>query len=210
MTRPKRYENIDGTGEINFGLMMLGFTLLGYLQSVMPKDSMWLKGFNGLLFMYLVLLPPLALGFWIHKAVKKRITWPRTGYVAFRPPGKSLWILIAAVAAFSAVAAVGFTFLMRYYIQHDWIHLGWLGNVAVFTACYAFWIYFTSRHQPWKWLVLLFMALGLLAIALIARGDLAGSVWFMLTFVSLSWLGSGGATLYLYIRHSQPPAPEKE
>jgi hypothetical protein len=210
MGRPGRYENIDGTGEMNFGLMMLGFTILGYMQTIMPKDSIWLKRFNSLLFMYLVLLPPLALGYWIHKVVKKRITWPRTGYVAYPRPKKSLLILVIAVAAISAVAAVGFVLLIAHYRGHDWISLGWFGNVAIFMATYAFWIYFTGRHQLWKWLVLLFMALGVLAIALIAHWDLARSVWWMLTLVSLSWLGSGGVTLYSYIRHTCPPAPGGE
>jgi len=31
----------------------------------------------------------------------------------------------------------------------------------------------------------------------------------MLAFVCLTWLGSGAATLYLYIRHTQPP-PKKQ
>jgi len=65
LRRPKRYANIDGTGEIYMGLMILGFALLGYLQTILPKDSMWsTNGFAGLLFMYLVLVPVLALGYW--------------------------------------------------------------------------------------------------------------------------------------------------
>jgi drug/metabolite transporter (DMT)-like permease len=85
-----------------------------------------------------------------------------------------------------------------------------MGAVAIYAAGYAFWIYRMERHHPWKWLVLLFMALGLLAIALIAPADFVGLWRPMLLFVGLTWLGSGGATLYLYIRHTQPPAPEAE
>ena len=40
--RPKRYNNIDGTGEIGLGVMALGFALLGYLNSylrgVLPES----------------------------------------------------------------------------------------------------------------------------------------------------------------------------
>ena len=39
--RLKRYDNIDGTGEMFMGLMILGFTLLAYLQGVVPKNSIW-------------------------------------------------------------------------------------------------------------------------------------------------------------------------
>ena len=83
LARPKRYDNIDGTGEMYMGLMILGFALLGYLQTILPTDSLWsTNGFASLLFMYLILIPVLALGYWGSKAIKKHITWPRTGYVA--------------------------------------------------------------------------------------------------------------------------------
>jgi len=29
-------------------------------------------------------------------------------------------------------------------------------------------------------------------------------------FIGLVWLASGGTTLFLYMRHTQPPAPEAE
>ena len=114
MDRPKRYDNIDGSGEIYMGLMFLGFGLLNYLQTVLPKDSLWsTNGFASLLFMYLILIPVLALGFWGVKAIKKHITWPRTGYVAYGAGGsdakarKSFWAVMVAVAVFAAVIAAG-------------------------------------------------------------------------------------------------------
>ena len=99
---------------------------------------------------------------------------------------------------------------MRFDSRHDWMSLFWTGYAALFVTLYAFWIYRMEKSHPWKWLVLLFMALGLLAIALVAHGDIVGSRWLMLLFVSLTWLASGGATLYLYIRHTQPPTPDAE
>ena len=45
MDRPKRYENIDGTGEIYMGLMILGFALLGYvfyLAFWVPLYAFWI------------------------------------------------------------------------------------------------------------------------------------------------------------------------
>ena len=85
-----------------------------------------------------------------------------------------------------------------------------MGNVVIFAVGYGYWICRFSREHSWKWFVLLFMALGLFAIALIAPADFKGLWRPMLLFVGLTWLGSGGATLYLYIRHTQPPAPEAE
>jgi MFS family permease len=210
MDRPKRYDNIDGTGEMAFGLMALGYTFLNYLQAGLPEDSMWRHGFASMLLFFAVILLMFGLILWVPKAIKKRITWPRTGYVARRVGGKSWWTAMVGAAAFSAVIAAGVGCLMRFDRRHDWIRLSWMGAVAIYAAGYAFWIYRMERHHPWKWLVLLFMALGLLAIALIAPADFVGLWRPMLLFVGLTWLGSGGATLYLYIRHTQPPAPEAE
>jgi hypothetical protein len=214
MERPKRYENSDGTGEMVYGLMVLGYTLLGYLQTVLPKDSFWKRGSSGMLLFFVVLLPMFGLMLWIPKVIKRRITWPRTGYVKYRVWGKarkSFWIVMAAVAAVSAIAAAGLAWLMRVDSRHDWISLVWMGNVPLLVAVYALftWRIF-GRLQPWKWLVLLFMVLGLLAIALIVPSDLVDLRWLMLLFIGLTLLASGGATLYLYIRHTQPPAPEVE
>jgi drug/metabolite transporter (DMT)-like permease len=212
--RPKRYDNIDGTGEMLMGLMMLGFTLLGYLNAVLPENSMWRHGLAGMLLMPAVLLPVLGSGYWGAKAIKKHITWPRTGYMALGGGGKSRRTTMAALSALAAgiagISAFGIACLMRFESQHDWISLAWMGNAAIFVAAYAFWIYRMEKDRPWKWLVLLFMVLGILAIAFIAPGDIVGWRWLMLSFIGLTWLGSGGASLYLYIRHTQPPAPEAE
>jgi drug/metabolite transporter (DMT)-like permease len=213
MDRPKRYDNIDGTGEMAFGLMALGFTLLGYLQTILPKDSFWKRGSSGMLLFFVILLPMFGLILWIPKVIKKRITWPRTGYVKYCVGGKarkSFWAVMAAVAAVSAIAAACLAWLMRVDSRHDWISLLWLGNVAIYATGYAFWIYRMERNHPWKWLVSLFMALGLLVIGLIGPGNFIEVSRPVTLFVGLTWFGSGMATLYLYIRHNQPPAPEAE
>ena len=80
--RPGRYSNIDGTGEMIFGAMYLGFALLGYLQSTLPKDSIWSTQLARIVFMEVVLLAVWGLSWWGSKAIKKYITYPRTGYVA--------------------------------------------------------------------------------------------------------------------------------
>jgi hypothetical protein len=217
MERPKRYDSIDGTGEMVFGMMALGFTLLGHLQTVLPAHSMWRNGFAGLLLMYAVLLATIGIMHGVSKAIKKHITWPRTGYVKYRAGGKarkSLWAVMIVVgivsAAIAAVIGAGLSLLTGYDKQHDWTNCVWMGNVAINMAAYAFWIYRMERHHHWKWLILLFMVLGLVAIALIAPADLLGLWRPMLLFVGLGWIASGIVTLYLYVRHTPPPAPEAE
>jgi hypothetical protein len=207
MGRPKRYANIDGTGEISLGLAALGFALLGYFQSVLPADSMWRNGTAGLLFMYMILGPVLALGYWGGKAIKKHITWPRTGYVAYRRDGTAWWTAYAAPAVGGGVIAAGFVFLMR---QPHMMSLTRMVYLTVFVGSYAVFVHRFGRDYPWKWLVLLFMALGLLAIGLAVPGEVEELSRPVMLFLGLVWLASGGATLYSYIRHTQPPAPESE
>lgn len=208
LERPKRYDNIDGTGEISMGVMLLGFALLGYLQAVLPKDSRWRNGFASLLLMYLILIPVLALGYWGGQAIKKHITWPRTGYVAYRRDGKSWWTAVVATFVVSVVVGAGFTCLVILARRHDSISLPRMFMLVTWVPGYAFWIYHMGREHPWKWLVLLFMALGLLVIDLIVPGDVVELFRPVSLLVGLTWLGSGVATLYSYIRHTQPPAPE--
>ena len=87
-------------------------------QTILPEDSFWrTNGFASLLFMYLVLIPVLALGYWGSKAIKKRLTWPRTGYVACGAGGadakakRNFWVMMAAVGFLSAVIAAGVLFI---------------------------------------------------------------------------------------------------
>lgn len=217
MRRPKRYDNIDGTGEMAFGLMMLGFTVEGYLLAVLPKDSIWRHEF---VFLAGVLLM-VGLMLWGSNAIKKHITWPRTGYVIYGIPEKpqrtwrTVWMRMATLVVLTVfisavIIAAGVACLKLFGDGHDWNSLIWTGYAVFWVALYAFWIYKMERNHSWKWLVLLFMAAGLVTIAFIAHGEIVRSRWLMLLFVSLTWLASGGVTLYLYIRHTQPPVQESE
>jgi hypothetical protein len=206
MERPKRYNNIDGTGEMSVGLLLLGFALLRFLRSVLPEDSMLRRDPGDFLLLFGGLGAVLALIYWSTRAIKKHITWPRTGYVAYRRSAKSrLTVMVAA-----AVFGFGFTCLMGFARRHDAMSLARMGYLAVMPAAYAIFLYRFDRECPWKWLVLLFTALGLLAIGLIVPGNIVELVRPVGLFLGLTYLASGAATLYLYIRHTHPPAPEIE
>lgn len=201
--RPGRYSNIDGTGEMYFGVMCLGFALLNYLQSMLPPDSIWTgKNWHQLVFM-LVLLAVLGLGRGGTKAIKKHITYPRTGYVALKT---NTWrrLLFMLISAGVAAALVFVVVLLR----HIAVSLQHIGILILYEAPYLA-IAFMSREHPWKWFVALFMALGLVAIAFAAPGSVLDRVRPSL-FLGLTWLASGGITLYLYIRRTHPPAVEPE
>ena len=82
--------------------------------------------------------------------------------------------------------------------------------MAMLLAAYPLFVRRFSREHPWKWLVATAMALGLFTMALIVPSILMESWWLPMSFIGLAWLASGGTTLFLYIRHTQPPAPEAE
>jgi hypothetical protein len=231
MERPKRYDNIDGTGEMFMGLMILSFALLCYLQTVLPEHSMWRNGFASLLFMYAVLIPALGLGFLLQRVVKKRITWPRTGYVARHsvwrlmfaprpasvetssglPSRRGVWFAMFALALFSVVVGAGFVCLIVIAKRHPGAtSLGRGIYLGFWVPIYAFWVFRLGSKYSWKWLSLLCMTLGLITIGLIVPGGIIELSRPVMLFVGLVWLISGGATLVSYLRHTQPPMRERE
>ncbi len=97
MQRPKRYANIDGTVEMGVGVCLLGLALMGYAEAALPpKDSIWQHGFPGRLFLAFIVITFCCLGYFGPKAIKKYITYPRTGYVVLRGPKGFSWTSIAS------------------------------------------------------------------------------------------------------------------
>ena len=205
MGRPKRYNNIDGTGEMGLGILFLGFGLLNCLQTALPANSMWSHGFASMLLFFADILLTLGLIHWSTKAIKQHITWPRTGYVAFRHSGKASW----KTFTFAAIGGAGSVGLIGFAARHNAMNLAEAAYLAMLVGAYAIFIYLSGGH-PWTWLVVISMALGLFAMTFLVPSLLMESWWFPMLFLSLGWLASGGATLYLYIRHTQPPAPEAQ
>lgn len=93
--------------------------------------------------------------------------------------------------------------------QRDWLSLLWIGNALIGVAAYAWFVYrFLGPVHPWKWFVLVFMALGLLTIAFIGADDILAARWVMGWFIGGVWMASGLVTLGLLIRDQKPLTPE--
>ena len=137
--RPKRYENIDGTSELTFGTMYLAFALLAYLQGNLPRDSMWTHGVMSMVFMYVVTIPVMFLGYWGGKMIKKHITWPRTGYVAYRRPARS-WLAASFTAMVVAAAFVFFSVrLTKGHPAPDLARIAMLAVLLAPSSCCSCW-----------------------------------------------------------------------
>jgi hypothetical protein len=233
----KRYDNIDGTAEMFMGLMLLGFGLLGYLHAALPKESRWRTSlFGNLLLMYGTLAVVMALGYGVRSIIKRKLTFPRTGYVAGhslwhllfarRPAGaeavpgvptrKGAWLVLLPIGSLSAAIALGFgcwaVLEQRNLGETTWSWLAGMGQVGYlgfWVVLYGFWIWHMGREHRWKWLVLLLMALGLIVIGLIGRGGFLQRAQPVTVFVGMVWIVSGLITLLMYLRHTHSPVAEE-
>ncbi len=216
LDRPKAYYNIDGVGELGIGFMGLGFALLGCMQVRSPETSVWNRPYTLLVFMGAVCL----LIHYGSKAIKKHITYPRTGFVQYSRRDTLWWPMIISFAV-SVPASV----ILFYAIRH---HLSMTTPASVmglvFAASYA---YGFARTVRWKWMVVGVMIAGSIAIALLPAdlvGSLASHSWitksvsaktvgaveFTILLYGALLLISGGVSFWLYLHHTQPPPAEEQ
>ena len=183
--RPLRYVNIDGTSEMFFGCMYLGFALLGAFETPSLKQHPW----PGVLGFLAILLSVLGLTWWATRLIKNRITYRRTGYVAYRSEKKKHALSFAAGAA----SAAGFILLLRWGLRHNAGSLIQLGLLSAPAAI----LVLMSREHRWK--------LGLAALIVLFSVGVVFWGWeYSSLFFGLVWLVSGLITLFLYIRRTRP------
>jgi drug/metabolite transporter (DMT)-like permease len=199
MERPRLYDNIDGAGEMFMGLMLLGFALAGYWETQLAESaSRWMHG----LVLYGVLIPTIALGFWGRKFIKRRLTWPRTGYAVAPGFGNKPWRIMAVVSALAAIGA-GLACLLVLSRRHESPTVSRLVMLVTWVLVYAVWVWRMGKGQPWKWMAVAAMAFGLVLIALITPGSVDQLFQPAAVLVGIVWLASGAATLVLYLHGTQ-------
>ena len=207
LNRPKAYYNIDGVGELAMGFMCLGYGLLMWLQANAPKDSVW-HGMPAFIIYFGLMCLILHYG---PKAIKKHITYPRTGFVQYRARD-TRWrpMILGAVVAAAMTAGLAVALRRHWNLTTPASLIGLL-----FAASYAYRI---ARTVRWKWAVVWVVALGSVAIAVLPAdlvGALADHSWqgaFMLIMMLYGavLLVSGGISFWLYLRHTEAPAPEAQ
>ena len=215
LARPKAYYNIDGVGELGIGFMCLGYALLAWLQMHTLKESFWNQFYVFLI--YVGLMSTI-----IHygsKAIKKHITYPRTGFVQYRLL-PTLWLPVAVALAVSA-GSVAFLRALRTHWELT-TPASLMG--LLLAASYAHGI---ARAVRWKWTVVCAMALGSLALAMLpahlaeapARHSwvttvfparAVGVFWLTMVVYGTLLLISGGVSFVLYMRHTQPPVRDQQ
>src|SRR5512135_901351 len=97
MRRPRQYWYADGLPEIAIGIIFLAAGLIFSGQAAVPEHSPW-KALSGLAFPILI-VGGVWLTRWLVGAAKARLTYPRTGYVAYPRPSRRRRILTLLIGA---------------------------------------------------------------------------------------------------------------
>lgn len=209
LEKPKAYYNIDGVGELSVGVMTLGFALIFWIQVHTARSSAWHQ------WAWVILWGTIALIDYGSKAIKKHITYPRTGFVEY--PKSARRLLAPVAAAVSVVFAVGlYVAVRRHWDLSTPVSFIGLLLAAIYARGFA-------RTVAWKWGVFWILATGSLVIALLpvdvmgimvkdswAPGVLSaratGVMWLTFMLYGTARMVSGAISFWLYLRHTQASA----
>ena len=193
--RPTRYENIDGLGELFFGILWMALMFLTYFHSTALSGSVWHRNST-----FLVCLAALAIVFSSGlKALKRRITYRRTGYVKYRPH-RTRFVIAGLTAVAIAIVTVS---LLRHHAPYSSETV----KMALAAAGWGLFYAFTTRMDAaWRWVVLV----ALLVAPPIATALPVGKFWagaFPFVLQGLIFAVSGAVALALYLQRN--PLPEQ-
>jgi hypothetical protein len=193
-----RYQNIDGISEMGIGFLWMIAVLLEKSLSGAPRNTLW--HWRGTFVLSIALLGFVVLGGM--RALKKRITYPRTGSVKYRGLAGKPWItgLIAGVIAIPTAIFLG-------YLRH---HFKFSVPVALTSAGWGLLYAFMTRMDgPWRWVLLAAMVVGPVVISTLPL-DRASVQGLPMAFIGLTYFVSGVIALCLYLRRTRPPEQEAE
>lgn len=212
LDRPKLYFNIDGVGELGMGFMLASGAAILFLQAHSAPNSIWNQTYTFLVLWFVVI----AVIHYGSKAIKNRVTYPRTGFVEYRKRDV-VWLPMILGAVAAALGAAGLAIVLRRHADLT-IVAALLG--LLFAARYA---YGFVRTVPWKWSVAAAMALASLAAVAVPSPWLAtlagsshdlntartmGMLLYFFAAYGILFLISAAISFWLYLRHTQAPAPE--
>jgi hypothetical protein len=196
----QRYWYVDGLSEIAAGgiilLMALYYAIVGWAAPA--ADSGWLK-MVGLL---LVLTVSAMLARVLVQALKERITYPRTGYVALRGgsrPKRALLGILAAMLA--AVFALAITLAGNNSLV---MHL----LIPVFPGLFVAYLGYTNRLLRFYPMAIYTLLISV-ASTYLGLGSIFDSTLFFAAF-GLGWLVTGAWGLRGYLASTHPAGTEGE
>lgn len=191
--RTKRYWYIDGLTEISFGFLCLLLGIYFYLQATLPHDSLLYQSLT--VSLVLIIVGGGALGSWAVRTLKTRLTYPRTGFVAYPSrPGFQRWLL----GGIAFLVATLFTLLLTR-LPDD---LAWPALISG-VVIGAVWLYMGVRLGLIRFHLL--AAFSLLAGFLLAVSGLDESLSMAgyYSLIALAMILSGGITLTVYLHSTR-------
>jgi len=188
LRKPIRYADIDGLNDIGLGIATLGWSLIFLIPEHLPRDSVLAR--DSWLLMPLVMGPLVLLIHFGTRLARERLTFPRTGYVAYSTsPGK--YIAVIAVAVITALAAVftasqatlSVTFVM--------------GSLVAAASLHRL-----ARTGLLRYGLLAGASVGIgLVLSFQDLGFREGTMWFCL-LMGMTLLVSGTVTMWRYLRQT--------
>jgi MFS family permease len=216
MRRTQRYWYDDGIAEIAAGILLVVGGILLYLAYMaflhwypVLRESPWTLALAIGVIVLAQLLAFVPIKRWI-EAIKQRITYPRTGYVAYRQPAKKpitvSRVLMAFIWAVIGGGVLGFVFgrLIGAGFPEEFLSLpASMGlSAAVLLGLLA------QRMDLTRfWWLAGFALLLILPVAWLDTAFLGGMAY--LVAVGLMLIGSGGWTLRQYLHQNPTPADEE-
>ncbi len=198
MRRPRQYWYADGLPEIAIGSLFLVANLIFSGQVAVPEHSPW-KALTSLAFPVLI-VAGLWLTRWLVGAAKARLTYPRTGYVAYPRPSRRrriftllLGAIVAGLMANLLIAASLDTLNVTFPLQGLFV-----GLLIAFIGQGLIRFYVIGGFTA---------ALGITLAAAAMPEEPGNAIFYGL--LGLALVISGGLTLWHYLRQNPQPAEEK-
>ncbi|MGD1002835.1 MAG: hypothetical protein ABSA67_19265 [Candidatus Brocadiia bacterium] len=200
MNRTVRHSLEDGIGEMLFGVtfILVGLVIFGEATLKPPFPHFWTIAF------VLVVWAAILLSRWLVPALKKRLVFPRTGYVVSRKPsGRLLWLVLSVAAILGGLGGFVAAFISHVNpAARAWIPVilgievgGWL-------------LFMGFRFEMKRYLLLAgFSLLAGIAGSLTGTGADRGSAVYMAA-MGLALAVSGALALRANLR--QAPGPEEQ
>ena len=195
--RTYRYWYEDGVSDIAAGSVFLLVGLVFLIQALAPAGRpAGISAFG----LPVVIIGGVLLARWAVAAVKRRVTYPRTGFVAYRKAsGSRRWL--------AGVIAAGMALLFTIFARREPVVLSWIPLLIGLIMGLGL-ISFAYRFKLGRYYVLAACSLlAGLAAALLTQDETAGSALYF-GVLGLAMCLSGGLTLWDYLRRTQPPAEE--
>ena len=227
MLQPRRYETINGAGEIGWGAAMLCFAFSSYSAVVLPA-SPW-RGWIGYFFLACACV---AMPFCLW-ASRRFVTWPRVGYVTFRRDTAwwlGIFVAVILAGALGVILPLWLVPEMPHPVPgvvqaagHSSVRLHTepgtptlAGNILKFAfgplsaILYLMFNAVSIKEHRWKRLLLALIAAVPVGIAFLVPGTYTEVCRPMMLLLGAIWFVSGAITLVSFTRHHQPPAPDAE